>query len=73
MSIMKSLKNVGLTSNVAYAASLASVVLSIAIWSVKKNETRAEAERRGIFVGLWAPTLAIFANALQAEEKAAGG
>jgi hypothetical protein len=71
MSLLKSLKNAGLSSDMAYAASLASVGLSIAIWSIKKQEGRAEAERFGIFVGLWAPTLAIFANALQAEEKAA--
>ncbi len=71
MPLLKSLKNVGLSSDMAYIASLASVGLSIAIWSVKKQEGRAEAERFGIFVGLWAPTLAIFANALQAEEKAA--
>ncbi|MES2459113.1 MAG: hypothetical protein V4671_00920 [Armatimonadota bacterium] len=71
MSILKTLKNAGLSSDLAYTASLASVGLSIAIWSIKKQEGRAEAERFGIFVGLWAPTLAIFANALQAEEKAA--
>ena len=72
MSIMKSLKSVGLTSNIAYIASLASVLLSIAFWLSKKEHNRPEAERFGIFVGLWAPTLAIFANALQAEEKADG-
>ncbi len=71
MPLLKSLKNAGLTSDMAYISSLASVGLSIAIWSIKKHEGRAEAERFGIFVGLWAPTLAIFANALQAEEKAA--
>jgi hypothetical protein len=71
MPLLKSLKDTGLTSDMAYIASLGSVALSIAIWSIKKQEGRAEAERFGIFVGLWAPTLAIFANALQAEEKAA--
>ena len=72
MSIMKSLKNAGLTSNITYGASLASVLLSIGFWLSKKEGNRPEAERFGIFIGLWAPTLAIFANALQAEEKAAG-
>ena len=71
MPVLKTLKNSGLTSDMAYAASLASVLLSIGIWAIKKNEDRAGSERLGIFVGLWAPTLAIFANALQAEEKAA--
>lgn len=71
MAVLKTIKNAGLTSDMAYVASLASVLLSIAIWSVKNEESRNGAERLGIFVGLWAPTLAIFANALQAEEKAA--
>ena len=70
MALLKSLKNAGMSSDMVYVASLASVGLSIALWSIKKQGGRAESERLGIFVGLWAPTLAIFANALQAEEKA---
>ncbi len=47
----------GITSPVAYAASFASIALSIMIWFLKRGDDRANAERFGIFVGLWAPTL----------------
>jgi hypothetical protein len=42
-----------------------SIVLSIAIWWLFKGDTpedAAYAERFGIFVGLWAPTLLILSN-----------
>jgi len=42
-----------------YAASLISVLLSILTWNSRKNEDQAHAERFGIFIGLWAPTLAV--------------
>ena len=44
-------------SKVFYYASLASVVLSIAAWSLTGDVDSAHAERWGIFIGLWAPTL----------------
>ena len=43
----------------------ASIVGSIAIWYLTRNptpEALAHAERFGIFVGLWAPTLLILSN-----------
>ena len=43
-------------------ASLASVVGSIAVWSMTGDTDPAHAERFGIFVGLWAPTLMGLAN-----------
>ena len=39
-----------------FIASLASVVASIAVWMSVDGDP-AHAERFGIFVGLWAPTL----------------
>ena len=42
-------------------ASLASVVASIAVWMSVDGDP-AHAERFGIFVGLWAPTLMGLAN-----------
>ena len=44
-------------SKAFYYASLASVVLSIAAWSLTGDADPAHAERWGIFIGLWAPTL----------------
>ena len=51
-------------NNVAKAffiASLASVVASIGVWMSVDGDP-AHAERFGIFVGLWAPTLMGLAN-----------
>ena len=51
-------------NNVATAffiASLASVVASIGVWMTVDGDP-AHAERFGIFVGLWAPTLMGLAN-----------
>ena len=52
------------SNNVAasfFAASLISVVASIGVW-VSADGDPAHAERFGIFVGLWAPTLMGLAN-----------
>ena len=43
-------------------ASLTSVVGSIAVWSMTGDADPAHAERFGIFIGLWAPTLMGLAN-----------
>jgi len=48
-------------SNVCFTASLASVIVSILTW-VFAGEDPAHAERFGIFIGLWAPTLMGLAN-----------
>jgi len=44
-------------SKVCYYASLTSVALSILAWNLMGDADPAHAERWGIFVGLWAPTL----------------
>jgi hypothetical protein len=61
-----------ITSDIAYLASVSSIVLSIGVWLLHRDEDAAHAERFGIFVGLWAPTFAILGNVLQAQERAAG-
>jgi membrane-bound acyltransferase YfiQ involved in biofilm formation len=48
-------------SVVFFVASLVSVAASIYVW-VSANGDPAHAERFGIFVGLWAPTLMGLAN-----------
>ena len=52
-------------STICFQAGMLSVLLSIAIWwflSGESSEQQAHAERFGIFVGLWAPTLLILSN-----------
>ena len=48
--------------NVCFWASLVSVTASIGVWSLTGETDQAHAERFGIFVGLWAPTLMGLAN-----------
>ena len=71
--ITKRIGEAGVTSDMAYTAAAASILLSIGIWSAYKNEEPGHAERFGIFVGLWAPTLAILGVALEMEEKSVEG
>jgi hypothetical protein len=52
-------------STITFQFGLLSIILSITIWWLLNGddaETRAHAERFGIFVGLWAPTLLILSN-----------
>lgn len=52
-------------STISFQAGMLSVFLSIAIWWFLDRDTpeaAAHAERFGIFVGLWAPTLLILSN-----------
>ena len=52
-------------SNLCFYLGFASILGSIAIWYLTgrtEPEGKAHAERFGIFVGLWAPTLFILSN-----------
>lgn len=51
-------------STIFFQAGIFSVLLSIFIWWYlgRDPEDQAHAERFGIFVGLWAPTLLILSN-----------
>lgn len=59
-----------ISSDMAYGAALASILLSITVWFLRRDEDAGHAERFGIFIGLWAPTLAIFGHALEQHERA---
>ena len=48
-------------SVICFWASLVSVAVSIATWTLLGGDS-AHAERFGIFIGLWAPTLMGLAN-----------
>jgi hypothetical protein len=67
--MVKRIGNLGLTSDMAYIAAISSVVLSIVMWFRNRGDDPAHAERFGIFVGLWAPTLAILGHALEENER----
>ena len=52
-------------SNLCFQAGMLSILLSIATWwflRAEDPEQAAHAERFGIFIGLWAPTLLILSN-----------
>jgi hypothetical protein len=52
-------------STICFQAGMLSILLSIWIWwflNGDSPEDQAHAERFGIFVGLWAPTLLILSN-----------
>ncbi len=67
--MISQLRNFGVSSDSMYLAALASIGISIAIWALRREENKANAERFGIFVGLWAPTFMAFGNALKDEEN----
>ena len=54
-------------SRTCFIASMVSVAFSIATWSLAGDDP-AHAERFGIFVGLWAPTLMGLANYYKKQE-----
>jgi len=54
--------NKAMISRTCFIASLVSVAFSIATWTMTGDVDPAHAERFGIFVGLWAPTLMGMAN-----------
>ncbi|MER7503555.1 hypothetical protein [Nonomuraea pusilla] len=69
--MIKMLHKMGIKSNHMYIAGIASIGLSVASWVASRNlETRGidRADRWGIFVGQWAPTLFCMGVALKLEE-----
>ena len=64
MAMVQLLKKVGLSQDLMYVLGFASVGASIAVWTAKKGDDPAHAERFGIFVGLWAPTFFAIGNGL---------
>ncbi|GAA2176093.1 hypothetical protein GCM10009846_28510 [Agrococcus versicolor] len=62
----------GLRSSHAYVAGFASIGLSFTSWLVsrtKPDDSRAQSDRWGIFVGHWAPTFLAIGLALKHEER----
>lgn len=71
MNTKLSAENLKHLSDVSLIAGLVSIAASIATWVTSKDRDRAHAERFGIFIGLWVPSLLILSNRLSrlAEEQ----
>lgn len=71
--LLRFLRTTGVTPDMLYAASLGSIVLSLALWFVPRggsDSDKGRPERLAIFVGLWPPTLFLMGHALRAETSA---
>lgn len=69
--MIKFLRGLGITSDVAYLASVLSIGASIAAWTASRQMESApgeKADRWGIYVGLWAPTFMALGNAIKIDE-----
>lgn len=61
----------GIRSEHCYAAGIGSILLTFASWGVsmlRPSDSKAQADRWGIFVGQWAPTFIALGLALKQEE-----
>ena len=65
---MRAVKNLGITSGMAYTAGVVSIFLSLAMWFFRRGGERDTAERLAIFVGLWPPTFMAIGKALEGYE-----
>lgn len=68
MTVGGGLHRLGLRGPLVHASSLGSVGLCIGLWIRAKTvdqDERGNAERRAIFVGLWAPTLWLIGDAIE--------
>ncbi len=64
--------SLGISSEFAYEAALASIAASIGAWGTsraKEDASTAKAERWGTFAGLRAPTSMELGNSLKVDEK----
>jgi hypothetical protein len=69
--MIKKLHEAGIKSDYAYAAGFASVALTyLSHWTsrMRKDSDKAQADRWGIFVATWAPTMFALGTALRLEE-----
>lgn len=62
----------GVPSDVFYFASLGSIAASIVAWSVRNDKNVANAERPGIFIGLWALTFMLIGQGIHTLETVKG-
>ncbi|GHD86006.1 hypothetical protein GCM10007061_10390 [Kocuria marina] len=70
--MIKWLHSMGIKSEYAYAAGFGSTGMTFASWLAsrgKPDDSRAQSDRWGIFVGQWAPTFLAVGIALRLEEQ----
>lgn len=68
--MIKTIRGLGISSDVAYVAGFASILFSILAWAAARSaDDKGSAQRWGIFVGLWAPTFLQLGNAIKVEEE----
>lgn len=70
--MISKLHQAGITSEYAYIAGTVSIGLSFVAWATSRKSEHAgtdRADRWGIFVGHWAPTLFALGNALRFYEN----
>lgn len=69
MRIARTLRKLGLSSDVLHGLGLGSIVAAISLWgrsaTVGDWKQKARAERLAIFVGLWPPTFFLLGKVLQ--------
>jgi hypothetical protein len=70
--LFRTLHRLGVPSDAAYGAGILSIFGSLIAWAVRNEKNAANAERLGIFIGLWAPTFMIVGNGLQHQERGQG-
>lgn len=69
--MLKKLSEMGLKSDYLYTAGLLSIGASFVSWTISKvnpSDSKAQADRWGLFVGEWAPTFLALGTALKLEE-----
>ncbi|MBP1324928.1 hypothetical protein JOF28_000160 [Leucobacter exalbidus] len=68
---MRQLNKWGVRSNHAYTAGLISVGISFTSWMISrgKNDSKAQSDRWGLFIGEWAPTFFALGVGLKMEEE----
>ena len=72
MTVVGAVRRLGLRSTHLHLASLGSVGLCVVLWIRAKTvdqDERGNAERRALFVGLWAPTLWQMGDSLRMTER----
>jgi hypothetical protein len=70
--LFRTLHRLGVPSDIAYGAGVLSILGAIAAWAIRNEKNAANAERLGIFIGLWAPTFMIIGSGLQQQETERG-
>ncbi|WP_434615001.1 hypothetical protein [Arthrobacter sp. A5] len=70
--MIEKLHETGIKSEYAYLGGFASIALSFIAWLIsrgKPDDSKAQSDRWGIFIGHWAPTFFAIGIALRLEEK----